>query len=162
MTTSSETSPLLPTSTSPSPAHHSKMKRSSTFVSPARRKLLEHEHAKLDENEVHGPIPWLNPTRALFTLKSPSGGPSASDSKFLLACLAHSQSSRSVLWSNVGGEESVTVRSRSENAFKGMGWLARSPSIKRSCRWFCNLHQRIILSTNLENAPTVPSLFNIC
>jgi hypothetical protein len=57
------------------------MKRNNTFVSPARQTLLEHAHAKLDENEVHGPLSWFNPTRALFTPHPAGGVASTSDGK---------------------------------------------------------------------------------
>lgn len=49
---STETSPLLPTSTSPKGT--SKMKRSDTFVSPTRQILEEHPTAKLIKDEIQG------------------------------------------------------------------------------------------------------------
>ena len=71
MNISSETSPLLPFSASSpnSPSWYFNMSRSSTFQSAARQALTKHPSAKLNENEVRGPISWLNPTRALFDLQ---------------------------------------------------------------------------------------------
>ncbi|KAK5167068.1 uncharacterized protein LTR77_007798 [Saxophila tyrrhenica] len=43
-------------------------RRSHTFVSPARRMLLERLTSHIEDAKIDGPLPWLNPTRARVNL----------------------------------------------------------------------------------------------
>ena len=82
MNISSETSPLLPSCAPPSSSRFFDMSRSSTFQTAARQALTKHPSAKLNEDEVRGPVSWLNPTHALFELL-PRSADSASRRKDL-------------------------------------------------------------------------------